>query len=147
MQKSFVNLADDLRSQEELRSKVKGALTYPFIIVLFLVGAVIIIMTYVIPKLEPLFSSTGVELPFATRSLIATSRFVEGNFWAIIILMIVFLLSFQAYAKSNTGRRSLDALYLNIPIIGTVYRNYIIVRVASTLSLLLECGIPIVRTL
>jgi type II secretory pathway component PulF len=147
MQYSFVNLANDLRSQEELTSKVKGALTYPFIIVLFLFGAVITIMTYVIPKLEPLFTNTGVELPFATRTLVASSRFIQENFWGIIILFLAVILSFQAYAKSDAGRRSLDMLYLKIPVIGNVYRNYIIVRIASTLSLLLEAGIPIIRTL
>ncbi len=57
------------------------------------------------------------------------------------------ILVFQAYKKSTVGRKSLDKLYLNLPIIGDVYRNYIIVRIASTLSLLLEAGIPIIRTL
>lgn len=147
MQNSFVNLANELRNQEELKSKVKGALTYPFIIIIFLVGAVMTIMTYIIPKLEPLFANTGVELPFATKALIGTSRFIQGNFWGIIIFIIVAILAFQAYAKSMTGRHSLDALYLKIPVIWNVYRNYTIVRIASTLSLLLEAGIPIVRTL
>lgn len=147
MQRSFSSLADELRSQEELKSKVKGALTYPLIIVLFLFGAVMIIMTYIIPKLEPLFMNTGVELPFATQALVSTSRFIEGNFSGIIVFIIIAILSFQAYAKSITGRRSLDALYLRIPVVGDVYRNYVIVRVASTLALLLEAGIPIVKTL
>jgi len=147
MQHSFVSLANELRNQEELKSKVKGALTYPFIIILFLVGAVMTIMTYIIPKLEPLFANTGVELPFATQALIGTSRFIQGNFWGIIIFAIVIVLAFQAYAKSITGRRALDVFYLKIPVVGDVYRNYTIVRVASTLSLLLEAGIPIVRTL
>lgn len=147
MQNSFVNLANELRNQEELTSKVKGALTYPFIIILFLIGAIMTIMTYIIPKLEPLFMNTGVELPLATRTLVASSRFIQGNFLGIIIFMIVGVLAFQAYAKSAFGRRSLDVFYLKIPVIGRVYRNYIIVRVASTLSLLLEAGIPIIRTL
>ena len=72
---------------------------------------------------------------------------MQGNFWGIIILLIVAILSFQAYAKSTSGRRTLDMLYLKIPVVGDVYRNYTIVRVASTLSLLLEAGIPILRTL
>lgn len=114
---------------------------------IFLVGAIMTIMTYIIPKLEPLFANAGVELPFATRALISTSRFIEGHFWAIIVLMIVSILAFRAYAKSVTGRQSLDALYLRIPVVGDVYRNYIIVRIASTLSLLLEAGIPIIKTL
>lgn len=58
MQHSFVSLSNELRNQEELALKIKGALTYPFIIVLFLVGAVMTIMTYIIPKLEPLFMNT-----------------------------------------------------------------------------------------
>lgn len=101
MQHSFVSLANELRNQEELTSKVKGALTYPFIIVLFLLGAVMTIMTYIIPKLEPLFMDSGVELPFATQTLIATSRFIQGNFWGIIIMIIVAILIFQAYKKST----------------------------------------------
>ena len=56
-------------------------------------------------------------------------------------------MAFHAYTKSNIGRRTVDKLYLHLPIIGDVYRNYIIVRIASTLSLLLEAGIPIIRTL
>lgn len=104
-------------------------------------------MTYVIPKLEPLFTTTGVELPIATQALISTSRFIQGHFLSIIIVMIAAILLFQAYSKSVTGRRSLDMFYLKIPVVGNVYRNYTIVRIASTLSLLLEAGIPIIRTL
>lgn len=104
-------------------------------------------MTYIIPKLEPLFESTGVELPLMTQALIGTSRFIENNFIAIIIVIIIAILLFQAYSRSTFGRYTLDSLYLRLPVIGTVYRNYIIVRVASTLSLLLESGIPIIKTL
>ena len=105
------------------------------------------IMTYVIPKLEPLFTTTGVELPIATQALISTSRFIQGHFLSIFITLIAAILLFQAYSKSISGRRSLDMFYLKIPVIGNVYRNYTIVRIASTLSLLLEAGIPIIRTL
>ena len=92
MQNSFTSLSIELRNQEELTGKVKGALTYPFIIILFLAGAILTIMTYIIPKLEPLFVSTGVELPFATRSLIASSRFIENNFIAIIVVLVLMAL-------------------------------------------------------
>lgn len=147
MQRSFESLAAELRNTEELKAKVKWALTYPLIIVVFLVGAILTIMTYIIPKLEPLFESTGVELPFMTQALIGTSRFIENNFIAIIVLIVIAILLFQAYSRSTFGRYTLDSLYLRLPVVGTVYRNYIIVRVASTLSLLLEAGIPIVKTL
>lgn len=104
-------------------------------------------MTYIIPKLEPLFTSTGVELPMVTRSLVNSSRFIGDNFIGIIVVFILAIIGFQAYSKSAHGRRSLDALYLKTPVIGSVYRNYTIVRISSTLSLLLEAGIPILKTL
>lgn len=146
-QRSFASLADELRNAEELKSKVKGALTYPLIIVFFLVGAILTIMTYVIPKIEPLFETANTELPFATKSLIASSRFVESNFAAIIVFIIIAIGAFRVYSQSDEGRRTLDRFYFHLPVIGTIYRNYIIVRVASTMSLLLGAGIPIIRTL
>ena len=91
--------------------------------------------------------TTGIELPIATQALVSSSRFIQGNFLGIIIAIIVSILLFQVYAKSMTGRRTLDMFYLKMPVIGTVYRNYTIVRIASTLSLLLEAGIPIIKTL
>lgn len=147
MHRSFASLAAELREQENLLSKVKGALAYPFIIVLFLAGAILTIMTYVIPKIEPLFANTGVELPLMTRALINSSRFIQGNFFLIIFALIALGLVFKAYEKSVHGKYTLDRFYLRLPLIGTVYRNYIIVRVASTLSLLLEAGISILKTL
>jgi type IV pilus assembly protein PilC len=76
MQKSFESLAIQLREQEDLKSKAKSALTYPIIIVCFLIVAVLVIMTAVIPKLKPLFETDQVELPFATRSLMIASDLV-----------------------------------------------------------------------
>lgn len=63
MQKSFSSIASELRDQADLVRKVQGALAYPFIIVLFLALAMVTIMTYVIPKIEPLFANSGVSLP------------------------------------------------------------------------------------
>jgi len=63
MQKSFESLAIQLREQESLSQKAKSALTYPLIIMVFLVVAVLVIMTYVIPKLIPLFTTSQTELP------------------------------------------------------------------------------------
>jgi type II secretory pathway component PulF len=88
IQKSFANLSKQLREQEDLRKKITGALTYPLIIMVFLAIAITVIMTYVIPKIEPLFASNGVELPFATQSLIVTSSFMINNFVLIIILLV-----------------------------------------------------------
>lgn len=147
MQRSFLSLSDEIRSQEELRSKVKGSLAYPLIIIAFLVGAVLVIMTYVIPNLLPLFTETGVELPLATRSLVATSDFITHNFVLIVIVIVAGIFALKLYLQTREGRIALERFMLAMPVLGTVYKNYCIVRVSSSLSLLLGAGISVMKTL
>lgn len=147
MQKSFENLSIQLRDQEELRQQVKWALTYPAIIMVFLCIAILVIMTYVIPKLKPLFSTAGVELPFITRTLIFTSEFFISNFILILIFVILVIFGIKTFAKTENGKRFFDSFYLKMPLVWVVYKNYIIAQVASNLWLLISAGIPIIKTL
>ncbi|MCK9272336.1 type II secretion system F family protein [Candidatus Gracilibacteria bacterium] len=147
MQRSFSSLARQLHQQEDLKAKVKGALTYPIIILVFLIFALFVIMIYVIPKLRPLFETTGVELPFSTRTLIYTSEFFSNNIVAIIFVIFIGFLALKIYRKSYSGKRVFDDLFLNLPLIGDVYRNYIISQISSNLGLLIGAGIPIIKTL
>ncbi|MDD2487598.1 MAG: type II secretion system F family protein [Candidatus Gracilibacteria bacterium] len=146
LQKSFLNLSKQLNEEEDLRRKVKGALTYPTIILLFLIIAVFVIMTYVIPKIQPLFESTGIELPLSTRALIFVSEFFINDFYTIIIGLLIAVFSFKAYIKTNSGKRMIDDFYISIPLVGTVYKNYLLAQIASNLGLLIGAGIPIVKT-
>lgn len=147
MQKSFENLSVQLREQDELTQKVKWALTYPLIIMVFLCIAVLVIMTYVIPKLKPLFSTAWVELPFVTRTLIATSEFVISNFVLILIFIFWLIFAIKTFSKTENWRRFFDSLYLKLPLISSVYKNYVIAQVASNLGLLISSWIPIIKTL
>jgi type II secretory pathway component PulF len=146
IQKSFTNLAKQLREQEDLKKKITNALTYPLIIMLFLGVAITVIMTYVIPKIQPLFANNGVELPMVTQSLIGTSNFIINNFILIIILFVGAILAIQAYSKTESGRLFFHDIALRIPLIGEVYRNYLLARIASNLGILMGAGIPILKT-
>jgi len=77
-----------MKKLHELKSTIKTALTYPLIIIIFLVIAVMVVMTYVVPALIPLIEDAGVEKPFATVALIATSDFIVHNFMFLIISFI-----------------------------------------------------------
>lgn len=91
MQKSFEALSIQLREQEELKQKVKSALTYPGIILVFLILSVFIIMTYVVPKIIPLFANSDTEIPLATRSLIFVSDlFINNKFLILFIGIVIF---------------------------------------------------------
>lgn len=133
---TFEAIAREMRMQEELRRKVVGALTYPFIIMLFLMLALIVVMTYVIPQIMPIIAEMTTDIPFSTRSLIAVSSFFSENIILIILILIAIGLLVYGYSNTDMGRRFFDREKLYLPVIGTVYRNYMIVQVMSTFHLL-----------
>ena len=140
-------LAGELRKGDELASKVKGALTYPTIILVFLALAVFVVMGFVMPRLTPLFEGANVTLPTSTRVLIATSAFVTGNWIALAIAAALGVVGLAALANSSAGKSFVDAAAINLPLVGPAYRNYVMSRVAANLALLLGGGIPVVKSL
>lgn len=147
LQKSFTSLAKDLRDMEDVKSKVKGALAYPAIILLFLIGAIVLVMTYVVPKLIPLFESTGTGLPFITQTLVYSSSFMRAHLIFIVVTIVLAIFLGRSYVETEKGKRTFHRFLFGVPAFGSLYRNYLIVRFATTFSLLLGAGIPIVKTL
>lgn len=86
IQKAFLSIAEDLRAQEDLHNKIVSAMTYPLIILVFLSIALMIVFIYVIPQLLPILTGTIEDLPWSTRSLIATSTFFRENFLFILLI-------------------------------------------------------------
>lgn len=88
IQSSFVSLASDLRDQDELRGKIRNAMTYPFIIFIFLIIAICIVMIYVLPQIRQIIDQAQGDLPFSTRSLMAVSGFMQEHFMLILLVLI-----------------------------------------------------------
>ncbi len=147
IQKAFMAVSLDLRSQEELRGKITSAMTYPIIIFLFLCIAIAVVMIYVIPQLMPIIWDLWGNLPWTTRSLIATSDFMKGNYVFIFGFLVAIALVFQGYTKTDSGKIWWDRTKIGFPVTGMVYKNYLIVRVMSTFALLNSSGVSIVKTL
>ena len=87
LKNSFQAIASELRMQEDLRRKVIGALTYPFVIMAFLILALTVVMTYVVPAIMPLIAETSQSPAFSTRSLIWASNFLRDHILSIIIVL------------------------------------------------------------
>ncbi len=136
IQESFLAIANDLRAQDELRSKVMAALTYPFIIFIFLGLALCVVLIYVVPQLMPIIGNLTSDLPWTTRTLIGSSEFLKGNFIYIILIAIAVYFIFQGYTRTDHGKYWWDREKMTFPLIGKVYKNYLVVRVMSTFYLL-----------
>lgn len=147
MKDTFLAMAVELRMQEELRSKVIGALTYPFIILIFLVLAVTVIMVYVIPQIMPVIAEMSAELSFWTTSLIAVSEFLRENIIFLLGILIAMVLLFRAYIVTDSGKIVWDRYKIMNLVTGKVYTHYMIVQVMTTAHLLSSSGVSIIKAL
>lgn len=147
MKDTFMEIARELRMQEDLKRKVIGALTYPIIILIFLILAVTVIMIYVIPQIMPVIVEMATELSFSTRSLIATSDFLRENIYWILGVLIAVMLIFRGFVTTDAGKMWFDTFKIYNIASGKVYKDYIIVQVMGTFHLLSASGVGIVKAL
>jgi type IV pilus assembly protein PilC len=113
---ALAHLSENLQKSYDLRSKIKGALTYPAIIFLFLILAVVIVLIYVIPAVSQLFETSDVALPLATRALVASSNFMIHQ-WAFILLFVATAgVLFYGYKNTPKGKANLDYFLLALPL-------------------------------
>ncbi len=144
---TFTAIALELRMQEELKRKVLGSLTYPFIIMIFLILAVGVIMVYVIPQIMPVIAEMSADMSFSTRSLIAVSDFLRENIVWIIGVIVASGLIFRGFVVTDAGKMWWDKFKVFNFLTGPVYKNYLIVQVMGTFHLLSSSGVGIVKAL
>lgn len=143
----LTRLADSLEKSRNFKSKVRGVLVYPSIVVSGMGIVSFIVMTVVVPRMTGLYKEFGVTLPLPTQILIAVSSFLL-NFWFIIILAVaggvVFFLKFR---QTNSGKHTVATLSLHVPIFGPLIKQATLVEVTRTLALLIDGGVPILTSL
>lgn len=143
----LLRLADNMEKEREFRSKIKGALVYPAIIVVAMIGVMFIMLIFVIPKLTDLYAGFGTELPAPTRLLIFLSDFLVSFWWLVIGLVVVGLMVAGRFLKTSKGRRFRDETILKIPVWGKLKKNATLAEFTRTLGLLVGAGIPIIEAL
>jgi type IV pilus assembly protein PilC len=136
-------LADILESQREFRSKVSGAMVYPIIIIIGMVGVVFIMMTVVVPKLTDLYKDFNIDLPLSTKILMSSSSFFVHWWWLMILVAVAGVTFFQRWRKSPEGELIVDTIILRIPLFGELQKKIILVEFTRTLGMLVASGIHI----
>lgn len=136
-----------LETEQEIRGKIKGAMIYPIMVLVFASIMVFVMFIVVLPKFKEIFDSMNVELPMATSMLFAISGFMQ-KFWYIgLILGIGGFFAFKAYKKTERGAWQLDMLKLKAPIIGELVQKMAISRFSRTFATLIASGVPMMRSL
>ncbi len=144
LDKVLLELSDNLEKKEEFFGKVKGAMIYPIIIVVGMIGVIFIVMTFVIPKLTGLYKEFGTEMPLPTRILMFISDFIVEVAFVFPILIVAGFVFFKFYAKKPNIKAKIDRLKLKLPIIGPLNEATLMTDISRTLAMLISTGVPLI---
>lgn len=140
-------LADFAESDAETRSKVKSALAYPVVMIVAGIGAVIILMTVVMPKILKIYTDMNQQLPLPTQILISFNA-VLRDYWMFIAAGIIGLIvAVWRALNSKEGRRFIDTYILKLPVLGEMILKKEVANFARTLGSLLHNGVSILPAL
>lgn len=136
-----------LEKQEALRKKISGALTYPIIQLAVAVCVVVILLTFVVPKVTESFVAQKKALPTATRILLAISNVFTTYYWLLGIVIIIAVVAFRYWKSTPSGARTFDQMKLKIPIFGYFTQLGAVVQFSQTLGMLMESGVNLAESL
>jgi type IV pilus assembly protein PilC len=133
---------------EYLKSKIKKALFYPTAVIIVAIIVTAILLIFVVPQFEELFSSFGADLPAFTRVVVNLSEFMQSYWWLIFGIIAATGIGFmQGKKRSRKFGRVLDRMVLKMPIIGPIMHKAAVARYARTLATMFAAGVPLVEAL
>ena len=143
----LLRLAEFTEAENELNSKVKSATLYPIIMFVFVTIMLGVMFVFVIPKMQAIFESAEMKLPWYTEIVIGISSFLV-NYWFIVI-GVGFLSTFvyRNWKSSESGSKQYDALVLKTPVVGKIARLVAVSRFTRTLATLLQGGVPMLQAM
>jgi type IV pilus assembly protein PilC len=140
-------VANYLRSQLETRHKVRAAMAYPTIMAVLAVGVTIFLLTYILPQFEPLFSRKGVKLPAITIAMMSASGLLLKYWYLWLGGAVALVLTYAFGRNSEPGRKLLDWIWINLPVVGPMCRKVTLSRSIRTLGTMVASGVSIVEAI
>jgi type IV pilus assembly protein PilC len=140
-------LADQMEKDYELRSKVKGALTYPIFVLSALVVVGLLMFKFVLPNLTAVLKEQGGQLPAVSVALISLTDFFSKFWWLVLLVIAIVIASLRYYVSTPNGRMQWDRIKIRLPLIGDIFQKVYLARFSRNLSTLVAGGIPIIQAI
>lgn len=140
-------IADQQEKDAALMSKVKGAMTYPIIVLVVIAGVMAFMMFAVMPQVKGLYTDMKLSLPFVTKVLIGFTDFIGGWWWLILIIIVAAVYYIRRYFKTDPGIKFKDSMKLNMPLFKGMLRKLYMSRFLRTGQTLLSTGVPMLDAL
>jgi type IV pilus assembly protein PilC len=140
-------LSNYMEKAMKLKSKVKGAMTYPASVLVISIAVVSLLLIKVIPTFQKMFEGFGGELPGPTQFLITLSAYAQKYFLVAIIALAIAVYAFRRYYKTEKGTLLIDGLILKSPVFGPLLKKVAVARFTRTMSTMMTSGVPILEGL
>ncbi|KKS11779.1 hypothetical protein A2617_02115 [Candidatus Daviesbacteria bacterium RIFOXYD1_FULL_41_10] len=141
------DLATNLEKEREFKSKVKGAMIYPALVITMMVAVMMVMVFFVMPKLTGLYKDSGIELPLPTQIMLGMANFILNFWWAVAFIAVVAMFFIRRFARTPEGRLAIDKFILKMPVVGKVANLVIMTNFTRTLSLLIAAGLSILDSI
>lgn len=143
----MLQIAENFEAEHKLRSKVKSAMTYPVVVFVMAILAVVGMLIFVVPTFADMFKSLGGELPAPTQILVAMSNGLKTAGPVLLVLVIVLYFVWHRVKNKEQVRRVVDPLKLKIPIFGLLFQKIALSRFTRNLGTMISSGVPILQSL
>ncbi len=147
LDKALERIANQQEKDAAIVSKIRGAMVYPVIVLVVIVGVMVFMLTSVLPQVSQLYKDLHQDLPWLTSILVAVSNFVTTFWWLTLMLVIAGVFGLRAWSKTENGRAAIDGFKLNVPLFGRIFRKVYMARFARTLGTMLGSGIPMLEAI
>lgn len=147
LDKILMRLSAYLEKAMKLKSKVKGAMTYPAAVLGISVAVVALLLLKVIPVFKEMFEGMGRALPAPTQFLIDASQFTQSYFFFMVAGVVITVFLIRRYYKTEAGKLKIDTLILKAPVFGPLLKKVAVAKFSRTLSTMMSSGVPIIEGL
>jgi type IV pilus assembly protein PilC len=147
LDKILDRLAGFLEYEAEIKGKIKGAMMYPVLVLIFSQLMLFVLFSFVLPKFKEIFDGMDVELPTVTATLFKMGDFMQQFWWLILLFVAGVFFGIKAWGKTPKGRYRIDFLKLKVPIVGELSLKMSIARFSRTFGTLINSGVPMLRSL
>lgn len=143
---ALIQIADQTEKVDSITRKIKGAMTYPMLLIVGMAGIVTVLMVKVIPVLTGFFWDPE-NLPQATRMIIQTSDFFKANWLSVLLWGVTIYLVIWVWKKTKWGKYRWDSMILHAPVFWVLLRKVILSRFARVFSNLLSSGVSVIEAI
>jgi len=140
-------LALQMERERDIKSKIKGAMIYPAIIIFAMLGIGILMLVTVVPQLAETFKELEIELPLTTRIVIGIANFLTQKWYLVIVILFVLIFLFWQISKTKSGKKLFDFFTLKFPIISPIIKNTNSAYTVRTLGSLISAAVPLTQAL